>query len=208
MRPRIKICGITTPEQAMAAAESGADAIGLVFYENSPRAVDVETARAIADATPAFVSVVGLFMDASADRVTAILEAVPLELLQFHGREEPAFCRGFGRRYMKAVGMLAGADPVAAGREYHDAAALLVDSHAGSRAGGSGEAFDWSTLPKEPGRPLVLAGGLNPDNVGEAVRNVRPWGVDVSSGVETGPGRKDSALIRRFVSEVHRVCQG
>lgn len=208
MRPRIKICGITTPEQAMTAAESGVDAIGLVFYENSPRAVDVKTARAIADATPAFVSVVGLFMDATADRVTTILEAVPLELLQFHGREAPTFCRGFGRRYMKAVGMLAGADPVAAGREYDDAAALLVDSHAGSRAGGSGEVFDWSTLPETIGRPLVLAGGLNPDNVGEAVRNVRPWGVDVSSGVETGPGRKDSALIRRFVSEVHRVCQG
>lgn len=207
MRSRVKICGITSPEQAMAAAESGADAIGLVFYPDSPRAVDPERAAAIAAATPAFVSIVGLFMDAPAAEVERTLERVPLELLQFHGRETPAFCRQFGRRYLKAIGMLSGANPHRESERYPDAAALLVDSHAGGRAGGSGERFDWDTLPRDAGRPLLLAGGLDPDNVGEAVERVRPWGVDVSSGVESEPGCKDPALMSRFIREVQRVCQ-
>lgn len=210
MRPRVKICGVTSASQARAAADAGADAVGLVFYSDSPRAVDFDRAAEIAQAVPAFVTVVGLFMDPDEAFVREALDAVPLELLQFHGQESPAFCAGFGRRYIKALGMTAegrseAADLRARAGEHPAAAGVLVDSHAGDRAGGTGEVFDWRRLPRDLGKPLILAGGLRPENVAEAVRQVQPWALDVSSGVESEPGRKDPALMTRFLSEVYGV---
>ncbi|MCP1727102.1 phosphoribosylanthranilate isomerase [Natronospira proteinivora] len=206
MRPRIKICGVTSASQAEAAAEAGVDALGLVFHPNSPRAITLSQAVEISRAIPAFVSVVGLFMDPEKARVNEVLARVPLEMLQFHGRESAAFCRAFGRRYIKALGMSGGVDPMTLAGEYEDAAALLLDSHAGNRAGGTGEVFDWQRLPQALQRPLVLAGGLSPGNVARAVEQVRPWGVDVSSGVESAPGVKDPVKMSHFINEVHRVC--
>jgi len=205
MRPRIKICGVTSVAQAQAAVDAGADALGLVFHSASPRALPLPEAVEIARTIPAFVSVVGLFMDPSEDQVEKTLSRVPLEILQFHGQETAAFCRAFGRRYIKALGMSSGADPRALADEYEDAAALLVDSHAGDRAGGSGEAFDWRRFPQEINRPLVLAGGLSAKNIARAVEQLRPWAVDVSSGVESAPGVKDPAKMSHFINEVHRV---
>lgn len=203
MRTRIKICGITQPEDGAAAAALGADAIGLVFHPPSPRAVDIGRARRIVDALPPFVCVVALFLDATADAVEEVVGALPVDLLQFHGHETAAFCTGFGRRYIKSVGM-AGGDPDAAAAAHPAAAGLLLDGHAPGAAGGSGERFDWGRqLPA--GRPLILAGGLTPENVGEAVRQAGPWGVDVSSGVESAPGIKDHQRIAAFIDEVNRV---
>lgn len=201
---RIKICGITAPGDAAAAADAGAHAIGLVFHEPSPRHLGTEAAAAVVAALPPFVTAVGLFLDASADDVRAVLERVPLHLLQFHGGEDAAFCRGFARPYMKAVGMADGADLSASARAYPDAAALLADGHAPGEAGGTGRAFDWDRVPAERAYRLVLAGGLHPGNVADAVRTARPDAVDVSSGVETAPGRKDAARIQRFIEEVRR----
>ncbi|MEA5444542.1 phosphoribosylanthranilate isomerase [Gammaproteobacteria bacterium AB-CW1] len=207
MQPRVKICGITTAEQARWAAEAGADAIGLVFHEPSTRAVGIQQATDIIAAIPAYVSVVGLFMNPDAAQVRTVLERLPLEMLQFHGEESADFCRRFGRRYVKAVGMSGELDLEQASQLYPDAAALLVDSHAGRRAGGTGERFDWSRLPSRPDFDLVLAGGLAPGNVAEAIRVVRPWAVDVSSGVESAPGQKDPQLMSRFIEEVQGVGQ-
>ncbi len=201
---RVKICGITAPEDAAAAAEGGADAIGLVFHEPSPRSLAPETAASIVAALPPFVTAVGLFLDAPAEGVRRVLERVPLGLLQFHGGEDAAYCRGFGRPYMKAVGMAGTDDLAAVAAAYPDAAALLADSHAAGDAGGTGRTFAWERLPAERAYRLVLAGGLGPDNVAEAVRTARPDAVDASSGVETLPGRKDSARIQRFIEEVRR----
>lgn len=202
MQTRIKICGITNEGDALAAVAAGADAIGLVFYPPSPRAVSVSEAVRILSVLPPFVSSVGLFLDPEAAAVEEVLEAVPLSMLQFHGRETAAFCHGFKRPYLKALG-LAGNQPLNAD-DYRDAAALLFDSHAPGEAGGTGKTFDWQRLPKSE-RPVILAGGLTPENVGAAIRQVRPYAVDVSSGVELSPGRKDPALMKAFVEEVQRV---
>ncbi|RMG60155.1 MAG: phosphoribosylanthranilate isomerase [Gammaproteobacteria bacterium] len=204
MRTRIKICGITRPEDALAAAEAGADAIGLVFWPKSPRHVTLPQAVEICTALPPFVSTVGLFLDAEEARVEETLRQVPLDLLQFHGDECPADCSRYGWPYIKAIGMQGGTDAVRYAETYPDAAGFLLDSHAVGEAGGTGKTFDWSAIP-ELERPLILAGGLNPDNVAEAVRTVRPWAVDVSSGVESEPGIKDAALIERFISEVRKA---
>lgn len=204
MRTRIKICGVTRVADASAAAEAGADAIGLVFHEASPRAVTSAAARAIVDALPPFVTTVALFLDAPAERVAEVLEAVPVDLIQFHGRETPAFCRGFGRPYIKAMPLGDDLDAAAFAAEYGDARGFLVDSHRAGEAGGTGRVFDWSRYPSALAAPVVLAGGLSPDNVAAAVRATRPWGVDVSSGVESAPGLKDSAKMATFIEEVQR----
>ncbi len=203
-RVRVKICGITCPEDARAAAVAGADAIGLVFHEPSSRYVEPLAAARIVAAVPPFVTTVGLFLNAPESTVRAVLKAVPLDLLQFHGSEDAAYCEGFGRPYIKAVAMGGNSDGLTAAvcEAYVGARGFLVDSHAPDEAGGSGRRFDWQTLRQRPEQPLILAGGLHPGNVAEAVREVRPWAVDVSSGVESAPGNKDAALMQRFVNEV------
>lgn len=201
---RIKICGITRPDDAVAAAAAGTDAIGLVFYPPSPRAIDIETARGIVAALPPFVTVTGLFLDAGREDIESVLASVPLGLLQFHGHEDAAFCRGFNRPWIKAVGMADGADPAELARSWPDAAGLLADSHRLGEAGGTGTTFSWDRLTGDRDYRLILAGGLDPDNVYDAVRSVRPDAVDVSSGVEQSPGRKDAARIQRFIEEVRR----
>lgn len=207
MPPRVKICGLVRADEARQAVEAGADAVGLVFHPRSPRHVDMEQARAVVSAVPAFVSVVGLFMNPEHGQVEEVLDRVPLDMLQFHGREDGAFCRSFGRRYIKAVGMANKPDMERVADEYDDAAALLVDSHAGDSDGGSGEAFDWAQWPSLTGKNLILAGGLTAENVAEAVSRLSPWAVDVSSGVEAAPGRKDPEKVTRFIREVHRASK-
>lgn len=205
MRTRVKICGITRVEDGLAAARAGADAIGLVFYARSPRAVSAAQARTIVRALPPFVTTVGLFVDAAAEDVRHVLQAVPLDLLQFHGDESPEQCRIYGRPYLKALRMREGVDVAAAARTYSDAAGLLVDTYVEGVAGGTGLAFEWSRLPHDLARPVILAGGLTPDNVAAAVAQVRPWAVDVSGGVEAAPGLKDVAKIAAFIRGVKSV---
>ncbi len=205
MRTRVKICGITRVEDGLAAARAGADAIGLVFYARSPRAVSAAQARTIVRALPPFVTTVGLFVDAAAEDVRHVLQTVPLDLLQFHGDESPEQCRIYGRPYLKALRMREGVDVAAAARTYSDAAGLLVDTYVEGVAGGTGLAFDWSRLPHDLARPVILAGGLTPDNVAAAVAQVRPWAVDVSGGVEAAPGLKDAAKIEAFIRGVKSV---
>ncbi|KAB7627861.1 phosphoribosylanthranilate isomerase [Alkalilimnicola sp. S0819] len=207
MHSRIKICGFTRPEDVAQAARLGVDAVGLVFAEGSSRQLDLAQARAVAAAVPAFVSVVALFLDQEADLVRRVLAQLPVEILQFHGQEAPEYCRSFGRRYIKAVPMAgdAAGDCRAYAARYPDATGLLLDSHAGGALGGTGEAFDWGRIPADLGRPLILAGGLGPDNVAAALRQVRPYAVDVSSGVESAKGIKDAARMAAFIDEVRRV---
>ncbi len=202
MRTRVKICGITRIEDAAAAAAAGADAIGLVFYDKSPRRVSEAHARAIVQALPPFIAKVGLFVDALPEQIRQVLETIPLDLLQFHGDETPAQCRGYGLPYIKAVRMRAGIDPAAQAALYRDAAALLLDSYVPDLYGGTGEAFDWKRVPREFDRPLILAGGLTPANVAAAVAQVRPYAVDVSGGVERGKGIKDAEKIAAFIEQV------
>lgn len=203
MRTRIKICGITRAQDAVAAAEAGADAIGLVFYPKSPRYVTPDAAVEIIAALPVLTVSVGLFMDADPDWVAQVLKAVPLDALQFHGNESAAECERHGRRYIKAVGM-AGGDANAVAAAHPNAAALLLDGHAPGRAGGSGETFDWQQPVPETHR-VIVAGGLTADNVAQAVQALHPWGVDCSSGVESAPGIKDRRKLVAFSKEVYRV---
>ena len=202
MRTRIKICGITRPEDARAAAELGADAIGLVFYAPSPRSVGAEQARAIVAALPPFVTAVGLFVDPAQDQVEAVLRRCPLGLLQFHGDEAAGFCGGFGLPYIKAARVRADADLVQYLSPYQGAQGWLLDAYHERLYGGSGETFDWKLIPRQLARPVILSGGLTPDNVAAAVRQVRPWAVDVSSGVEAAKGIKDAAKIAAFIAGV------
>lgn len=208
MRTRIKICGITRPEDARAAARWGADAVGLVFFAQSPRAVAIEQAREIVTVLPPFVTAVGLFVNATRAWVEQVLATVPLGLLQFHGDEAPEDCRGYGRPYIKAVRMRADVDLVAELRRYHDGAGVLLDAYRPDLYGGTGQRFDWGRIPTDPPMPIVLAGGLNPDNVGAAVRTVHPYGVDVSGGVESAKGIKDEARIAAFIRGVRNAEQG
>lgn len=205
MRTRVKICGITRIDDGLIAAQAGADAIGLVFAA-SPRQVRPEQARSIAAAMPPFVTVVGLFVDADAEAVRAVLGSVRLDLLQFHGSEVPDFCRQFSKPYIKAVSMREGVNVSATAAAYADAAGLLLDTHSDQVAGGSGRAFDWTRVPAGLSKPVILAGGLNPDNVAEAIRRVRPYAVDVSSGVEQTKGIKDPARVRAFIEAVRGVA--
>ena len=203
-RTRVKICGITRPEDGAAAARLGADAIGLVFYAPSPRAVTAERAIAIAAALPPFVTRVGLFVNAAPAEIEAVLAAVRLDLLQFHGDETEADCRRYGLPYLKAVSMRPDLDMGAALRAYPSASGFLLDAYHPALPGGSGERFDWARVPAESPQPIVLAGGLTPDNVAEAVRTVRPYAVDVSSGVEASKGIKDASKMAEFIRGVRR----
>lgn len=213
IRTRIKICGITRVEHALAAARAGADAIGMVFWSGTPRVVSIDRAREIASAVPPFVTTVGLFVDPQAGEVRAVLDAVPLAMLQFHGRESAGFCRAFGRPYLKAIAMGEGVDLLESASPYGDAAGWLLDHPpSGGLPGGTGRSFDWDRVPRALPVPIVLSGGLSADNVGEAIRRVRPWAVDVSSGVEARDARgapikgiKDAARIAAFVTEVREA---
>ncbi|MDT8397849.1 MAG: phosphoribosylanthranilate isomerase [Pseudomonadales bacterium] len=205
-RTRIKICGITRPEDAVCAADAGADAIGLVFYEPSVRAVTLAQARQIVAALPALVSVVGLFVNAAAADVHKVLEAVPLDLLQFHGDEHEAYCRSFSKPYMKALRVRPGLDIAQSMASFPGAAAILLDTWHQDLAGGSGQPFDWRLIPALPRSPrLVLAGGLDEQNVARAIKLSRPYAVDVSSGVESAPGIKSRTKIAAFVNAVNKV---
>lgn len=203
MRTRIKICGITRAQDARAAAKLGADAIGLVFYRTSPRNLSLEQARAIVAELPPFVTVVGLFVDPARDQVEAVLRACSINLLQFHGDEAPEFCAGFGLPYIKAARVRADADLVQYLSPYSAAQGWLLDAYHDRLYGGTGACFDWNLIPRGLARPVILSGGLTPDNVGAAVRQVRPWAVDVSSGVEATKGIKDAAKIAAFIAGVN-----
>ncbi|MFZ3204458.1 MAG: phosphoribosylanthranilate isomerase [Pseudomonas sp.] len=202
---RSKICGITRVEDALAAVDAGADAIGLVFYAKSPRAVTVPQAQAILAALPPFVTAVGLFVDCERSELNAILDAVPLDLLQFHGDESPAACEGFRRPYIKALRVKPGDDVAARIGLYGSAAGVLLDTFVPGVPGGTGEAFDWSLVPQGLSVPIILAGGLTPENVRTAIEQVRPYAVDVSGGVEASKGLKDSDKIHAFVRAVRSV---
>ncbi|MEW6132468.1 MAG: phosphoribosylanthranilate isomerase [Pseudomonadota bacterium] len=205
MAVRVKICGITRAEDLTAACNAGADALGFVFHAQSPRHLEISRAAALVRELPPFVQSVGLFVDAEPALVKAVLEAVPLDLLQFHGDESPSYCRGFARPYLKAVRMREGTDLVKYCADFCDARALLLDAYVPGVPGGTGERFDWNLIPTGLPRPIVLSGGLNPDNVALAVKTVRPWAVDVSSGVESAPGIKDAVRVAAFVENAHRA---
>lgn len=202
---RSKICGITRIEDALAAVDAGADAIGLVFYAKSPRAVSVQQARTIIAALPPFVTTVGLFVDASRCELGEILDAVPLDLLQFHGDETPAACDGFHRPYIKALRVKPGDDIAAQVALYKNASGVLLDTYVPGIPGGTGEAFDWSLVPAQLSKPVILAGGLTVENVAQAITQVRPYAVDVSGGVESAKGIKDAAKINAFMQAVRRA---
>ncbi|MFW3896073.1 phosphoribosylanthranilate isomerase [Pseudomonas bharatica] len=202
---RSKICGITRVEDALAAAQAGADAIGLVFYAKSPRAVSMQQAREIIAALPPFVTTVGLFVNASRCELNEILEAVPLDLLQFHGDETPEACDGYHRPWIKALRVRAGDDLEAECKRYARASGILLDTYVAGVPGGTGEAFDWTLVPGHLSKPIILAGGLNPHNVGAAIAQVRPYAVDVSGGVEQAKGIKDAARIDAFLDAVRRA---
>lgn len=202
-RTRVKICGITRPEDGLTAAHLGADAIGLVFHPASPRYVDTTIARQIIAILPPFVTTVGLFRNEESAAVRAVLAEIPLHLLQFHGDEDPAYCASFGLPYLKAVPMGAGATVQDYERQFATAAGLLLDSHGGHKMGGTGQGFDWHQIPAQRQKPLILAGGLNPHNVAAAIQQVHPDAVDVSSGVEITKGIKDAELMRAFLRGVY-----
>ena len=205
MRTRVKICGITRVEDAQLVIDAGVDAIGLVFYEKSPRYVTTEQADKISQISPAFVSRVALFKDAEKQMILSVLQQVEIDLIQFHGSESVAFCEQFGRPYIKALGMKSAecdADYlISSAEKYHSAKALLLDAHAPGEAGGTGETFDWSSIATVK-KPVVLAGGLTAENVKQAINIVHPYAVDVSSGVESSPGIKDEAKVTAFMRQL------
>jgi phosphoribosylanthranilate isomerase len=204
-RTRIKICGVSRPEDVEAAVDAGADAVGFVFFAASPRAVDVARAAALARALPPFVAPVGLFVDAPADAVAHALDAIPGLVPQFHGRETPAACAAFGRPYLKAVPVAPGVDLAGVAAAHPQAAALLLDAPSAGH-GGAGVAFDRALVPRRGlGKPLVLAGGLTAETVGAAIAELAPFAVDVSSGVEASRGVKSAERIRRFCDAVREA---
>ena len=202
MKTRIKICGITRPEDARAAAAAGVDAIGLVFYPKSPRAVTIEQAQTICAVLPPFITVVALFVDAEHFEIEDVLAAVPVDLLQFHGSETSAQCNAYAIPYIKAIRMRDDADLFEAVRQYDSARGLLVDTFDPNEAGGTGEIFDWDRVPDGLDTHIILAGGLDPSNVGTAIQQLNPYAVDVSSGVERAKGIKDADKIQAFMKAV------
>ena len=203
MRTRVKICGFTRAEDAVYAAHLGVDAIGLVFYPPSPRHVDIEQAIKIVNALPAFTTVVALFVDEQETRIREVLARVPIDCLQFHGDEPAEACRAYGKRYIKAVRMRDGIDICALALHYHDAAGLLLDAYHPGAKGGTGSQFDWELIPEQFGLPVILAGGLDENNAKQAVQTVRPYALDVSSGVEAKKGLKDSLKMAAFIKQVN-----
>lgn len=204
MKTRIKICGLTREEDVDAAVAAGADAIGLVFYPPSPRYLSLQRAAELARRIPPFVDVVGLFVNEAPEVVRAACDAVPINLLQFHGDEDAAYCRQFSRPYLRAARVRPGLDLVEFARSFPDARGLLLDAFV-EGYGGGGHVFDWTLIPPDLPGHLVLSGGLTADNVGDAIRRVRPVAVDVSSGVEMGKGIKDHAKIAAFVAAVRKA---
>lgn len=205
IRTRIKICGITRVQDVSTVASNGADALGLVFYEKSPRHISVQQAAQLAHAVPPFVTVVGLFVNPTVDYVREVLAKVPLDVLQFHGEEMPEFCAQFGKPYLKAIRVKAGVDLIQCAARYASAQGLLLDAYIEGTQGGTGESFDWSLIPHDLPLPVILSGGLHAGNVAAAIRQVQPYAVDVSSGVEAAKGIKDAAKIAAFIKEVKNV---
>jgi len=202
---RIKICGITREQDALAVARNGADAIGLVFYGCSPRHVSIEHAKLLAGVLPPFVSVVGLFVDAEAAYVREVLANVPLDLLQFHGDESPEYCVQFERPYLKAIRVKPGVDLLQCAARFQAAKGILLDAHVEGIAGGTGKSFDWTLIPHRLPLPVILSGGLDANNVATAIEKALPYAVDVSTGVETSKGIKDTAKIAAFIKEVKQI---
>jgi len=203
MRTRVKICGFTRVEDAVYAAHEGVDAIGLVFYPPSPRHVEIEQAIKIVNALPAFTSVVALFVDEQEARIREVLAQVSIDCLQFHGDEPAEACRIYGKRYIKAVRMQDGIDISALTHHYYDAAGLLLDAFHPDAKGGTGSRFDWDMIPVQCSLPIILAGGLDETNAKQAVQTVRPYALDVSSGVEAKKGVKDALKIAAFINQVN-----
>ena len=202
---RIKCCGMTRVEDAVLAAQLGADAIGVVLTARSKRRVTIAQAQAVVRALPPFVTSVTLFMDDDAAFVRQAIDAIQPDLVQFHGAESDDWCAQFGRRYLKAIAMGEGAAALPSLRRYPGAAGLLLDGHGLGEAGGSGKAFDWSLMPRDLTQPLILAGGLTPANVADAIRLAEPWGVDVASGIESAPGIKDAHKLADFIAAVRQA---
>ena len=207
MRTRIKFCGLTRAEDVRLACGLGVDALGLVFAPRSPRRLALAQSRVLREQMAPLVSVVALFMDNEADEIREVISALQPDLLQFHGGEDEAFCAGFGRRYLKTLAMGGGSDAAdLAAARYPSAQGYLLDGHGPGQMGGAGQAFDWSSIPRLD-KPCLLAGGLTSANVGEAIAVARPYGVDVSSGIESAPGIKDGEKMRQFIDEVRRADQ-
>jgi phosphoribosylanthranilate isomerase len=202
---RIKICGITRVQDALAVAAGGADAIGLVFYKPSPRYVSIALAAELARALPPFVTTVGLFVNAAPELVREVLAAVPLDVLQFHGDESPEYCAQFGKPYLKAIRVKAGVDLLQCAADFSSAQGLLLDAFVEGIPGGTGASFDWALIPKNLTVPVILSGGLDAENVAAAIKQVRPYAVDVSSGVEVSKGIKDATKIAAFINEVKKI---
>lgn len=205
MHVRTKVCGITRLEDLRNVLDAGADAIGLVFYPKSKRYVDLELAAELVAAVPAFVTVTGLFVDEIPENIQKILDVLPLDLLQFHGNESPAYCQQFKKPYIKAVRVQASMDLVQYATNFKGARGLLLDAFVDGVPGGTGHTFDWTLIPGQLSLPLILSGGLNPLNVTEAIQAVKPYAVDVSSGVEIHPGVKDAQKIQDFIKGVRNA---
>jgi phosphoribosylanthranilate isomerase len=202
---RIKICGITRVQDVQAVAARGADAFGLVFYAKSPRHVTLQQAQEVIHTAPPFLTAVGLFVNPTDAEVREVLAHVPLDLLQFHGEEEPEFCAQFGRPWLKAIRVRPGVDLIQCAARYAGAQGLLLDAYVEGTHGGTGTSFDRTLIPRELPLPVILSGGLDAGNVAEAIRQVRPYAVDVSSGVEAGKGIKDAAKVAAFIKEVKQT---
>ncbi len=207
MRTRVKICGFTQVDDALEAAYLGVDAIGLVFYPPSPRNVSIETAAKIAKALPAFVSVVALFVNADKAFIEQVLQQVPIDCLQFHGEEQPDECRLYNKPYIKAIRMKPETDVSELEHSFYDASALLLDAYHPNIQGGSGSGFDWELIPQNCQLPIILAGGLAADNAAQAIRQVKPYALDVSSGVEAGKGVKDAAKMAAFIRITNQATE-
>jgi phosphoribosylanthranilate isomerase len=205
LRTRVKICGITRPEDAIAAVKHGADAIGLVFYGPSPRNVSIEMAADIVSVLPPFVSKVGLFVNAPASEIETVLRRVSLDCLQFHGDESATDCAQINLPYYKAIRVKDDTNLLQYASYYAQAKALLLDTYSEASVGGTGQVFDWKLIPENIGKPLILAGGLTADNVAAAIRQVNPYAVDVSGGVEASKGIKDEIKIASFMREVDQL---